>query len=149
MNTKIHKASLQDVPTLIELAPQYYAYDGHDFNLAAYQKALVKLLQNPDYGTVALVYTGSFPIGYIIVCYGYSLEFGGRDAYIDEVFLLQEYRGKGLGKEAINFVEEECRKVGIQAIHLEVQHSNKSAYQFYQHIGFEDHNRHLMTKKLC
>jgi ribosomal protein S18 acetylase RimI-like enzyme len=51
-----------------------------------------------------------------------------------------------VGKSAIKFVEEACRALGVQALHLEVGRDNPRAQALYRRVGFEDHDRYLMTK---
>ena len=80
------------------------------------------------------------------VCFGYSLEFGGRDAFVDEIYLLPEARGQGIGTQAMQTMIETCRTNGIQAIHLEVSPDNESAVAYYQKCGFERRNFSLMSR---
>jgi ribosomal protein S18 acetylase RimI-like enzyme len=79
--------------------------------------------------------------------FDYSLEYGGRNAWVDEIFIAKEARGKGLGETVMDFVERAARGAGVTAIHLEVNRGNK-AIELYRRRGFEEHERHLMTKWL-
>lgn len=53
------------------------------------------------------------------------------------------------GKFPFDFAEipdmPEAGRLGFKAIHLEVERRNQSAFRLYQHLGFEDHDRTLMT----
>ena len=42
-------------------------------------------------------------VGYLVLTLGYSLEYGGRDAFIDEVYIRSSYRGRGIGTAALTF----------------------------------------------
>lgn len=86
--------------------------------------------------------------GYVVVAFGYSLEFHGRDAFVDELFLRPAFRGRSLGREVLRFVEEQCRAAGVTALHLEVERKNTAAQEFYRRLGFQDHDRYLMTRWL-
>jgi ribosomal protein S18 acetylase RimI-like enzyme len=70
----------------------------------------------------------------------------GRDAFIDEIYIRESHRGKGIGAKVIKFVEETCRSLEVQALHLEVERANTRAQAFYRKIGFQGHNRYLLTK---
>jgi GNAT superfamily N-acetyltransferase len=55
------------------------------------------------------------PVGYLVVTLGYSLEYGGRDAFVDEVYIRSTHREKGIGTAALTFAEEQCRVLGVRA----------------------------------
>ena len=79
---------------------------------------------------------------------GYSIEYGGRDAFIDEVYIRAAYRGQGIGRQAMMFAETQCRALGVRALHLEVARDNTNAHALYRKVGFVDHDRYLMTKHI-
>ena len=50
---------------------------------------------------------------------------------------------------AIRFVEDACRDLGVEALHLEVERGNTRAQTVYHKAGFADHDRYLLTKWLA
>jgi ribosomal protein S18 acetylase RimI-like enzyme len=38
--------------------------------------------------------------------------------------------------------------MGVNAVHLEVDHGNDSALELYRRVGYREHDRFLMTKWL-
>lgn len=86
--------------------------------------------------------------GYIVLTFGFSLEFHGRDAFVDELYVRNGYRGHGIGKASLRLVEEVCQKEGIKALHLEVDRQNLHAQNLYRKAGYKDHDRYLLTKWL-
>ena len=84
--------------------------------------------------------------GYLILTFGFSLEYGGRDAFIDEFFIATPHRGRGLGKAALEEVARLAPGLGVHAIHLEVADNNHGAESLYSRQGFYRHNRRLMTR---
>jgi ribosomal protein S18 acetylase RimI-like enzyme len=99
-------------------------------------------------GRVFLITMGGEITGYAVLTFGYSLEFRGRDAFVDELYLRDEYRGRGIGKRALEFLAGVCADNGVCAMRLEVERSNTRAQSVYRKFGFEDHDRYLMTKWL-
>ena len=91
---------------------------------------------------------GEKPTGHVILTLGYSFEFRGRDAFIDELYVEPEFRRMGLGRRAMEFVEEKARAMDVNALHLEVDQGNDPAMELYRCTGYADHGRHLMTKWL-
>jgi ribosomal protein S18 acetylase RimI-like enzyme len=49
---------------------------------------------------------------------------------------------------ALSFVIGEASRLGVQAVHLEVERANPSAEQLYRSLGFESNDRRLLTKRL-
>jgi GNAT superfamily N-acetyltransferase len=39
-------------------------------------------------------------LGYIVLAFGFSFETGGRNAFIDELYVAPEHRGKGIARRA-------------------------------------------------
>ena len=87
-------------------------------------------------------------MGYVVLTLGYSLEYHGMDAFVDELYVAPNERGHGLGKRALALVETGCRKLGVRALHLEVEQNKLAAQELYRKWGFSDHRRYLMTKVL-
>lgn len=92
--------------------------------------------------------TGGSLLGYGVVTFSFSLEFHGRFALLDELYLREAARGRGLGKASLAFVEEFCRHEGIRTLRLEVSHENARARAVYERAGYVTHNRDLLTKLL-
>ena len=146
MEQSFRTATESDTDVLLVMMREYYAFDHHPFDPEKARAALTGLLQDPPFGRVWLICAGDNVVGYIVLTFGYSLELLGRDAFVDEFFILESHRGQGWGRKAIEFVEEAARALEIRAIHLEVTRHNTSAQQFYPKLGFEDRGHHLMSK---
>lgn len=95
-----------------------------------------------------LVEEAGSPVGYLAIGVGFSIEVGGRDAFIDELYLDGSARGRGIGTRALEFAEVECRAMGVRRLCLEVERHNPDARRLYERAGFRDHERHLMSKWL-
>jgi len=146
MNPRFRVAEDSDASLLLEFMRQYYAFDGHAFDESKSRTALVAFLSDSSLGRAWLIHDQQTPVGYIVLTLGYSLEFLGRDAFIDEFFLAESHRSRGWGRKAMEFVEDYARSQGVRAIHLEVVRSNRNALEIYRKLGFYDHQHHLMTK---
>ncbi len=107
---------------------------------------LQQLIANEQFGKIWLILVDGKTAGYIALTFSYSLEYAGRDALIDELYLREEFRGFGIGKQTIQFIEDYCRAENIKAIHLEVDRTNNAAKALYHKTGFVDHERHFLTK---
>jgi ribosomal protein S18 acetylase RimI-like enzyme len=87
--------------------------------------------------------------GYLAVCFGFSIELGGNDAFVDEVFVAPEYRGRGHGTQLLEFAAVDCGQLGVRALHLEVDQRNTRAQQLYESLGYDKRDRYyVMTRRL-
>lgn len=87
------------------------------------------------------------PVGYVVLTFGYSLEFHGRDALLDELYLRDPYR-QNLGATSLKVVQRWAKAQGVNAIHVEVERDNRSAQALYREIEFVDDDSYLLTKWL-
>ncbi len=138
-----------DISRLLDLMEALYAEDGTaPFIRARVEQALGGLLRDGERGRVWLIERDGVSAGYLVVTWGFSLEFHGRDAYIDELYIAPAYRDAGLGSEAIALAEAVCREAGAGALHLEVDLGNDRAHALYRRCGFTERGHRLMTKPL-
>ena len=124
---------------------RYYAEDGYSFDETGARRALRELIEKETLGRVWVAEDAGDVIGYLAVTLGFSLEYRGRDAFIDELYIAADHRGRGLGREALEIAQRYCRDQGARALHLEVERHRTAARELYRRIGFEDHDRGLMT----
>lgn len=75
-------------------------------------------------------------VGYCVTMKTYSVEAGGITIWIEELFVLEEYRSKGLGRELFKYIEENGDKK-LRRIRLEVELENGRAISLYKKMGFE------------
>lgn len=145
-NPQFRIAVEDDADLLLDFMRAYYAFDGHGFDREKARVALLALLWNPDFGRAWLILDGTDPIGYVVICFGYSLEWLGRDAFVDEFYLREEYRNRGWGKKTMRFAEESAQELGIRALHLEVMEGNAAAMHIYEKLGFKPHSSTFLSK---
>lgn len=139
-------ASALDVDILVGFMGELYEHDGIPFEPAIAHSALSSLVEHPDWGEAWLIMQGDRPAGYIVLTLGYSLEYGGRDAFIDELYVIPSERGKGIGTKALDFLRDRCIVLQVKALHLEVERENTRAQSIYRKAGFTSHERILMTQ---
>lgn len=139
-------ATESDAEVLLDFMQLYYAFDGHAFDRQKAGAALTALLRDPNLGGALLILDGPKPVGYVVLCFGYSLEWLGRDAFVDEFYLREEYRGRGWGTKTIAFLERVARERGVRALHLEVVDGNETALNLYQKLEFQEHKSKFLSK---
>jgi len=139
-------ATTADITTILHLMPIYYNFDHLNFDKTKAHQALTALFSSSENGRLWLLMdtTEKQAIGYLTLTFGFSIEYGGKVALIDELFVQENHRGKGIGSAAIQNAKEECKKLGINTLRLEVTKSNQSINSLYRKLGFMDLGRSLL-----
>ena len=146
MNLFFRSPEPTDLEKVLEMMEAFYRIDQYPFDASTTNKNLQYFLNNPALGRIWLILSDQNVIGYLVLAFGYSFEYQGRDAFLDEFFIVSPYRGKGIGRKTIEFLESEARRLDVRAIHLEVERHNKKAQNLYKNYGFMSNDRLLMTK---
>ena len=137
-------ATPDDLNTLVEKASAYHEFEGIKSDGNKLRESLTPLIGASPSGAIWLVEMSGLVIGYIAFAFGYSIEFGGRDAFIDELYIDPDYRGNGIGTEVLRMVKLEAIGLGVRALHLEVGLGNKRAQRAYASVGFERRDRFFL-----
>jgi GNAT superfamily N-acetyltransferase len=135
-----------DGPTIIALAHALHREDGHPLSEQG-ERALLHLLADRTHGLVLKIEASREPIGYAVLCFGYSVELGGRDMFLDDLYIVPSKRGQGLGRSVIAALTGLARGAGCVALHLEVVAGNR-AEALYRRLGFEDRGSAFLTMRL-
>jgi ribosomal protein S18 acetylase RimI-like enzyme len=143
----LRAATVDDLATLLPRTRDLNAHEGIAIDAPSLEAALERLLRDPSLGGVWLIERERAAIGYAIVTFGYDLEFGGRDAYLTELWVDPDERGRGAGGAALQLLGPELRALGVRALHLQVRPEN-AALRLYQRIGFVASPRVTMTRTL-
>jgi ribosomal protein S18 acetylase RimI-like enzyme len=141
-------AGPDDLDALLGPVARFHAEQGYAFDEPAARGALAELLARPELGCVYLVTHDDRPVGYAALCFGWSLEWGGRDAFLDEIYLEPTARGRGVGRAALDALLEAARGAGVRAVHLEVEASNEVGQRLYRTAGFVGNERRVLTCRL-
>jgi GNAT superfamily N-acetyltransferase len=130
----------------LDLMQRLYIEAGGEHDRPRARHAMEWLFAHPEAGGAWFIQVDGEIAGYLAITSCFSLEFGGAFGLLDELYLLEVWRGKRLGVCAIEFAEAWCRSRGMDALRLEVEHGNERALRLYHRSGFVSHGRDLMTK---
>jgi GNAT superfamily N-acetyltransferase len=144
----LRDTNLSDIDQLLDLIHDFYQHFDYPYTESEKRLTLEALFERPTAGRIYLIEKDEKIVGYVFLSFYFSIEFGGRTAFIDELFVLPRDRGQGTGSRVIHLVEQKCLELNLKAIHLESERTNKGAIALYLKLGFVDYDRQLMTKKL-
>ena len=137
-----------DISTITQMMQDFYAIDNYPIDVEVAKNLFQEFISNEHLGKSWLIYTENEIVGYIILTFIFSFEYGGKIAFVDELFIKETARGKGIGKEAIQFIQREVPKLSLKLLYLEVEPHNENAQKLYLAHDFVIHNRKLMKYKV-
>lgn len=136
----------EDRPAVLPLIRAFYDLDRHPFDEAVVTAGLTPLLAGEAPGFVLVAEDGGALVGYAAVTWGWSIESGGRDALLDEIYVTD--RSRGIGAEMMHHLMERCRVEGCSRMFLETESHNRAARIFYSRHGFDMDDSVWMSRRL-
>ncbi len=125
----------------------YNEMKGEPMSVAKIANTVRKLTEEKNRGCIYIFESQENVIGYGILIYFWSNEFGGDILNIDELFVKKEHRRQGVAKDFFHFLSEEFQDK-VVAFALETTKENQIAYQFYRNLGFQDYRNTVLFKQV-
>ncbi|WP_375605374.1 GNAT family N-acetyltransferase [Flavobacterium davisii] len=132
----------------VQMMQDFYAIDNYPINPSISSALFDQFISNNNLGKCWFIYQENKIVGYIILTFIFSFEYQGTLAFIDELYLTESSRGKGIGKKALDFIKEQSLKLNIKMIYLEVEEHNNNAQKLYTSNDFIIHKRKIMKYKI-
>lgn len=148
MSAAIHLAKPEDLDKVLTLVAAFHTEMDITSSDDSRCAAVEPLLSGNPYGAIYLAGPTRAPIGYIVVTFSWSVEFGGMDASIDELYVRPPVRGRGIATEILIALPKTLAEAGIKAIHLEIAHEDESAQRLYARARFQPRERYMLMTKL-
>lgn len=125
----------------------FYRIDRHPFHEPTVRAALAPLLTDDTAGSVWLITADSgITAGYAVLTWGYSLESGGREGLVDELYVGEQ--DTGLGSRAFRALVQRARAAGCRVLFLETEVHNARVRRFYGRHGFVAQDSVWMSREL-
>ena len=142
--TQFKPLQASDIETIVSMMQEFYAIDNYPIDIAISKALFLEFLENPHLGKSWLIYSEEEIVGYVILTFVFSFEYKGTIAFLDELYISEKARGKGIGKLALDFIHNEAKLHSLKIIYLEVEGHNEIAQKLYLSKDFVVHNRNLM-----
>nr|WP_315206568.1 GNAT family N-acetyltransferase [uncultured Flavobacterium sp.] len=140
--------TIADIETIVNMMQEFYAIDNYPIDIEVSKALFEEFIKHENLGKSWLIVSDNELIGYIILTFVFSFEYQGRIAFLDELYLTEKARGKGIGGKTLEFIQSESHKLSLKLIYLEVEMHNEKAQKLYLTHGFELHNRKLMKYRI-
>ncbi|EAQ44940.1 acetyltransferase, GNAT family protein [Roseobacter sp. MED193] len=148
MSAALHLARPEHLEKLLTMVEAFHAEEGLETSPELQRAGIEPLLEGIPYGAVYIIGPTRAPIGYIVVTFGWSVEFGGMDGFVDEIYIRPPVRGRGLASEVLIELPKTLAQAGIKALHLEVDRENEQAQRLYQRTRFQPRDRYMLMTKI-
>jgi GNAT superfamily N-acetyltransferase len=150
----ISRATPADLDQLVALGCAFIDEHGHDgddprkassdADAERVRTGMAPLLDDDRLGLVLVARRDTGIIGYAVVCWSWSVEIGGFEVVLDEVYTTE--RNAGIGSRLISAIERECRDRGVRRIFLETERRNHRVRQLYARLGYTEDDSIWMSK---
>ena len=144
MTWTLEQADTDAIDIILPLVRAYHAFEDIELDEQARHRAVARLLAEPALGAIWLARCDGQIAGYLAVCIGFSIEFGGHDAFVDEFYLEPDFRGRGGGRALLDQLLPMLQQFNIRALHLEVARDNERARHLYAGCGFVAREKYLL-----
>lgn len=147
--TAITLCTLQDAEVILPLVAKFH--DEYQVRSSAMTRrsAIVPLLEGSPFGAIWLFGPRKAPVGYMVVAFSWSIEFGGMEGTLKEIYVRPSVRGRGIAHDALRLLALSLRDAGVRALHLEVDREAPEAHRLYLKSGFVLRDRFsLMSQTL-
>ncbi|MCL3883434.1 GNAT family N-acetyltransferase [Marivita sp. GX14005] len=144
----LHLAAPEDLPKLLPLVAAFHEEQGFGTTPEHQHDAIAPLLEGSPHGAIWLIGPRRAPVGYVALSFGWSVEFGGLDAMIDELFIRRAVRKRGMGGEALDALAKALREGGIHALHLEARRDDDTLSRFYARARFQPRDGYRLMSRV-
>lgn len=146
MTTKINLATINDHEEYIKMAKEFYSMSCCDHNVdkSHFENAFDFCLNQNPYIKLFILKCDGITAGYGSISFTYSIEAGGNVVLLEELFIKEQFRGKGLGKEYFEFIH---KNFPAKRYRLEVTDCNAGAKKLYEKLGYNYLNYRQMIKE--
>ena len=143
-SVRLQLSSESNLAEVLPLVRAYHEFEGFEISESGRVNSVRTLLSDKSLGAIWLIHWNDELVGYIALCLGFSIEFGGLDAFIDEFYISPTFRGKGIGTHVLGQIKTEAKSMNIRAIHLEVARSNIIAQELYSRVHFKTREKYVL-----
>ncbi len=133
---EIRRATEDDIPLILDLIKDLAAYERLSDEVVATEDVLREFLFGTrPYAEVILGYYDGTPAGYILFFYNFSTFIGRPGIYIEDIYVREAHRGKGLGKALFKYTAALAANRNCGRLEFAVLNWNEPSIRFYKHFG--------------
>ncbi len=137
MDICIREIREDDRKTYLKLANDFYNSSAclHPIEIKKLENSFDYILKSKVYADLYMLEVNNRIIGYCMVSKTYSQEAGSMVLWAEELYIIEEYRSKGIATKVFNYLFKKYKD--YSRIRLEVTKENEGAMKLYKRLGFD------------
>jgi GNAT superfamily N-acetyltransferase len=144
----IRPATPTDRESLVEMLGVQLREHGVALPSADLTEAVDGLLLRPQLGRFLVASERGRIVGFAALSFLWTLEHAGRAAWLDELYVLPDRRGRGIGRALLEAAYELATSIGARALDLEIERGHERVAQLYEREGFRALSRQRWARPL-
>ncbi len=132
----IDLAKTKDLDFILPLILDQFSEHSIQVDTEKLKNSIQKVLAGDQLGFVLTARTDQGLAGFAYVAFNWTLEHGGRSAWLEELYVKPELRNQGIGRKLLAAVLARAAALGCEAIDLEVDRNHSQAENLYRREGF-------------
>ena len=138
---RIEQATERDVPLILRLIKGLADYEKLAHEVTATEEGLRQSLFGLRPGAEVIIgYAGHEPAGFALFFPNYSTFLGKPGIYLEDLFVLPEWRGRGFGRQLLAHLATLASERGCGRLEWAVLNWNEPAIGFYERLGAKPMN---------
>jgi diamine N-acetyltransferase len=146
---RIRTARAADASRLIRLLGVQLREHGITLDARSLARGVRGLLRRPELGRFLVAADDSEVVGFAALSFLWTLEHGGRAAWLDELYVVPERRGRGIGRALLATAYGVARDAGAVALDLEIEKGHARVANLYRREGFKRLSRQRWSRRLA
>ena len=135
-NLSIRKAGKTDIPLVLDFINKLAEYERLSHEVVATEGDLERYLFGKEKVAEVLIgYEGELPVGFALFFHNFSTFLGKPGIYLEDLFVLEEHRGKGYGTELLARLAALALERNCGRLEWAVLDWNESSIEFYKSLG--------------
>ena len=131
----IRFAKREDVPVILEFILALARYEKLEHEVVATEAILEEWIFDKQKAEVLLLSEGDTPVGFALFFHNFSTFLGRAGVYLEDLFVLPEYRGKGYGKQLLQTLAAITVERGCGRLEWSCLDWNAPSIAFYKSLG--------------
>ncbi len=133
----VHAATHENIPDLVEMMQEFYDESAFSLDRDAAVSSFKTLLDEPAFGAIWMCFDGKDATGYVVLTICFSMEYGGFEGCVDDLYVRPAARRKGVGNRLLESLLIECHDRNLESLQVEVAPYNGAAKALYEKIGLQ------------
>ena len=126
------------------MSRDFYSSDAviHPISDENRERTFAECLRSDQYASIFIIECDGAVAGYALTALHFSQEMGGLVVWIEELYIKESFRGRGLGGEFFDYIEKNPRLLSsdhdIAGYRLECEYENDGAMRLYKRRGYTE-----------